>query len=96
MKKIELTFSNTLTSLAGNKYGRQIYDEQVSGLIGDFDDVLIVFPDQITEIATSFLQGFFKVPVDEIGVEGINKNFRYKSNIANIDDVIKTALITMR
>lgn len=96
MKEIMLDIPNTFSGLAGNKYGRKIYDEQVAGKIDDFKDVVIVFPDNITDIATSFLQGFFKIPVDSIGVEGIMKNFTYKSHIPELENVVRTALVTMR
>lgn len=96
MNEIVLDLPKTFTGLAGNKYGRKIYDEQVSAHVGDFNNIVIVFPDNITEIATSFLQGFFKIPIEKIGVKGVYENFKYKSNIQDLQDIIHTAIMTMR
>lgn len=96
MNEIVLKIPKTLTGLAGNKYGRKIYDEQVAQYIDDFNNIVIVFPDNVTEIATSFLQGFFKTPVEKIGIEGVYKNFKFKSKIEDLENIINTAILTMR
>ena len=66
--KVYLNFDNSLTSLAGYEYGQTVYDEQVKNKLNLSNDFEIVFPDQITNVAYSFVQGFFKEIVDEIGL----------------------------
>lgn len=76
MNKINLIFDNTLSSLAGNSYGKEIYDEQVKPFI-DFDIVnLIIFPNNIEKIAISFIQGFTREIISKIGIEGFRKNIK--------------------
>lgn len=73
MNIIQLKFGKAVTRLAGNDYGRQIYQEQVKDMI-DFSSVTqIVFPEQIISIASSFVQGFFDEIIANIGILGIGK-----------------------
>ena len=65
----------SLTKLAGNIYGRKLFDEQVDGKINMNEPFVIVFPDQIDYLASSFIQGFFGKIYTEIGREGMEKNF---------------------
>ena len=65
----------SLTKLAGNIYGRKLFDEQVDRKINMNEPFVIVFPDQIDYLASSFIQGFFGKIYTEIGREGMEKNF---------------------
>lgn len=65
----------SLTKLAGNIYGRKLFEEQVDGKINMNEPFVIVFPDQIDYLASSFIQGFFGKIYTEIGREGMEKNF---------------------
>ena len=65
----------SLTKLAVNIYGRKLFDEQVDGKINMNEPFVIVFPDQIDYLASSFIQGFFGKIYTEIGREGMEKNF---------------------
>lgn len=65
----------SLTKLAGNIYGRKLFDEQIDGKINMNEPFVIVFPDQIDYLASSFIQGFFGKIYTEIGREGMEKNF---------------------
>lgn len=65
----------SLTKLAGNSYGRKLFDAQVDGKIDLNQPFVIVFPDQIDYLASSFIQGFFGKIYTEIGREGMEKNF---------------------
>lgn len=57
MNIIEQQFNKTVTRLAGNEYGRKVYDEQARNKIDFSEKTQIVFPDQIIAIASSFIQG---------------------------------------
>ena len=65
----------SLTKLAGNSYGRTLFDAQVDGRIDLNEPFTIVFPEQIDYLASSFIQGFFGKIYTEIGREGMEKNF---------------------
>ena len=78
MKEQELFLEikdKSLTKLAGNSYGRKLFDAQVDGKIDLNHPFVIVFPDQIDYLASSFIQGFFGKIYTEIGREGMEKNF---------------------
>ena len=57
-KRIELNFNNSISRLAGNSYGQEIYSKQVEDIIDLFGKNVIVIPDYIEDIAISFIQGF--------------------------------------
>lgn len=60
---------NTISRLAGNQYGRKLYDEQVKKYFSPGEELIIVFPETIKDVAVSFIQGFFKEIVDTIGLQ---------------------------
>ena len=92
MKEIKLKFKNVITSLAGTSYGKTIFNEQVGDI--DFQQSYnIIFPEQIINIATSFIQGFFEEFVKEIGISGIEKQITITSSIENLKSLIIDCLI---
>ena len=55
MKTIELIFNKSITRIAGNPYGKQIYNEQVKDKV-DLNAVnKIIFPDNINGVSISFV-----------------------------------------
>ena len=92
MKTINLKFKNTITSLAGNLYGKSVFDNQCQDM--DFSSEYdIVFPDQIKRIATSFIQGFFHDIIKNIGIIGISEKINISSNeIINIKQFVLDCL----
>lgn len=80
----------SLTKLAGNSYGRKLFDAQVDGHINLREPFTIVFPEQIDYLASSFIQGFFGKIYTEIGREGMEKNFDVI--VPKISDPKKTIL----
>ena len=87
----ELKFNKTITSLAGNKYGQKVFEEQVKNVSCD-EKYTIIFPNQIEDIATSFIQGFFQQFVMEMGIYGIEKNVQIESSIKNLKQLIMDCL----
>lgn len=57
MTTIEIKVDKTLTALAGYSYGKYIFDTQVAPVF-DEDEISIVFPEHITCLAISFVEGF--------------------------------------
>lgn len=88
MNSIQLKFGKAVTRLAGNEYGRQVYNEQVKDII-DFSTVTqIVFPEQIISIASSFVQGFFDEIVANIGILGVGKQIIVIAPSLNVEEKI--------
>lgn len=90
--RIELTFDNTLSSLAGYDYGVSIYQEQVKGKIDLKGQFEIVFPAQIKSVASSFVQGFFEEIVSTIGLMNTEKNSIIVSEKEGFSDMIMSKL----
>ena len=88
-QKIELEFSKSLTKLAGNSFGQDVFNQQVKEKINyNSDSVELVLPDRIDNIASSFIQGFFKGIVDEIGIKGIIDKITITSSIINLKEIV--------
>ena len=75
MNKIIIDLPKDLTSLAGNSFGREIFD--------DFIDIntlskktILVFPDNIERVAIGFVQGF----ISKVGPENFKKLFELEGN----------------
>lgn len=86
--RIELSFDKKLSGLAGYQYGLSEYKRQVEGKI-DFDkDIILIFPDNIVRIASSFIQGFFEELVGEIGISGIEERVKIVSIKKGMKDVV--------
>ncbi|MGL5820278.1 MAG: hypothetical protein ACRCYE_01430, partial [Sarcina sp.] len=60
MKEINLEFDSSLSRLAGNSFGEKIYIDQVMKKINfeKKEKIKIIFPNNIKDIAISFVQGF--------------------------------------
>jgi len=69
--KIELKFEKAMTRLAGNPYGKRVFDEQVADKINYNAVNIIYIPNNIERIASSFVQGFFTKIIKEVGYEGV-------------------------
>lgn len=65
--KILLNFDKGTTRLAGNPYGRKEFQLQAKDKIDYTATNIIVFPNQIEKIASSFIQGFFAEIVEKVG-----------------------------
>lgn len=81
---IELTFDKSITRLAGYDYGKSIYEKQVPRDINLEEKIIIIFPENIVKLASSFIQGFFSELVEKIGISGIEKNVIIQSANPNM------------
>lgn len=76
---INLSFDKSTSRLAGNPYGKSVYKEQLKDNL-DFQKVnVIVFPDNIEKVASSFIQGLFEEIVEEIGYSGVEEKIQIKA-----------------
>lgn len=86
---IKLQFNESLTKLAGNPFGRDVFNQQVKNIIDyDKNEIEIILPEQIDNIASSFIQGFFNEIVNEIGIKGIQEKITVYSSINNLKEII--------
>ncbi len=76
---VQLDFNRSLTSLAGYDYGKNIYEAQVKGKLDLSKDFYIEFPDEISNVAYSFVQGFFKEIIETIGLAETEKRTKIVS-----------------
>lgn len=84
-----LTFDKTVTTLAGNTFGRKTFENQVSGKVNYNQKIVIKFPDFIDDIGTSFIQGFFETFVKKMGISGIEENIDIIiPKITNIKEIV--------
>lgn len=88
MKTIKLHFDKSLIALAGNPFGRAIFDEQVDRSTVTDDTIVIEFPEQIVKVASSFVQGFFSYWLDSIGIEGIQKQIKIVTSYQELTNYI--------
>ena len=82
--KIMLEFDKTLVALAGNLFGRSIYDSQVKGKVDEKNTIHIEFPPRIRMVASSFVQGFFHDWVEKYGIDGTKELVHVCSENADI------------
>ena len=94
MNKINLVFNKCDIYLGGNPYGRRIYNEQVKKRINfDDDKIVIVFPEQVQQLTSSFIQGFFYEIKAKLGLEGIEKKLFIENSGENFKKDIINNLI---
>ena len=68
---IVLTFSYPLKVLAGNDFGREIFQQQIESKF-KFDMInTLVFPDTVKIICSSFVQGLFSKYLENMSPEKI-------------------------
>lgn len=94
MNKINLVFNKCDIYLGGTPYGRRIYNEQVKKRINfDDDKIVIVFPEQVQQLTSSFIQGFFYEIKAKLGLEGIEKKVFIENSGENFKKDIINNLI---
>lgn len=58
---IELVFDKRITNLAGNRFGKEVYVNQIEKEVDVNIKNIIIFPIEIEDIASSFIEGIYKV-----------------------------------
>lgn len=83
---------NTLTTY---KYGSKIYEEQVknklyflNGNTVNMQECLFVFPNNITGVSSSFVQGLFNPIIDKIGYINFEKYVSVQSKSYELSNII--------
>lgn len=75
---IILDVGRTLSCLAGYPVGEKIYKEQVRDRFNFDEEIAIVIPNHIEDIAISFIQGFCADMVERMGVKGTKDYVRFE------------------
>lgn len=95
-QRVVLRFDKTLTKLAGNQFGRSMFEEQIKGVVDLSQPFVIEIPEQVDYLATSFVQGFFGEIYKKIGADGIRKNLEVVAlSIQNPKESIMNKLMVM-
>ena len=91
---IELVFNKMITNLAGNRFGKDVYIEQIEKKIDINQKNIVIFPVQIEDIASSFIEGIYKVLGERYGklnaLEIMELHAENEETQEKIDDSIKT------
>ncbi len=90
---IKLKFDKTITRLAGFPYGEAVFNEQIKGYVDFSKPITIEFPEQIVKIASSFVQGFFKGIIYEVGIEEIGKSVEIVTSNLELKQTIISNLL---
>lgn len=68
MVNVNLVFDKSITSLAGNRFGRETYRKQIAGKMTD-EGVSAILPEFIEDVASSFYEGIFAELSERYGTE---------------------------
>lgn len=90
--EIVLKFDKATTRLAGNPYGRTVFLEQVESKIKYNTLNVIVFPNNIEKVASSFVQGFFAKIVEKVGYAEFDKIISIKAKDEKLSNNIRDDL----
>ncbi|KEH89613.1 hypothetical protein Z965_02400 [Clostridium novyi A str. BKT29909] len=77
---IELQFDKSISRLAGNDYGQEVYNNQVKDKIKFECNNIIVIPNCIEDIAISFVQGFIMQILNHISKDEFFDYISIKAN----------------
>lgn len=86
--EIRLVFDKATTRLAGNPYGRNVFDEQARDKIDYSTMNTIVFPNTIEKVASSFTQGFFSAIIEKIGYSNFDNVISIKACTEALENTI--------
>lgn len=90
--KIVLAVDKTLNSLAGNRFGRSVYKEQIKDRIEKDKVNYIVIPQQIEDVASSFIQGLYYELSEQYGKERAREIMVLESENVDVMEKIKYSL----
>lgn len=92
MNKFEL-FVNDKTALAGFELGQEMYKMQIQKKVNLSSDIYITIPKKVRRISSSFIQGFSKEMIQELGYDGFKKTVHILCSTPGIVDCFYTNLM---
>lgn len=90
---INLEFTGTVSRIAGNSFGRRIYEEQVKNNIDYQKHNIIIFPTYIKDIGMSFVKGFTEEMFDKLTLDEFNEIFEIRGVDKVVDKFMRAILI---
>lgn len=92
MKIINLIFDGSMTRVAGNPFGRKVYNEQIKDQMDLSTKNKIVFPDTVNGVSISFVQGLMYEIVTERGRSYFKNHFELFSNNEKLNDKLQRSV----
>lgn len=92
--EIVLEFEKTITNLAGNRMGNQIYMDKVEPKLDMKKVNIVVFPVIIEDIASSFIEGMYKKLGETYGKNEAIKIMVLKAQNEEANEKIKESIDT--
>lgn len=93
INEIRIKIDKDLVCLCGNEYGYDIYEKQLKDKIDYSKKNVIIFPENITDIAISFIQGLMREPIKKIGKKNIFDYFEFKASSLALEKDIKESVV---
>ncbi|MBE5868263.1 MAG: hypothetical protein E7293_04790 [Lachnospiraceae bacterium] len=94
MKEIKLSFDKMITNLAGNRFGRETYKNQVKNQVAMEQEFCVIIPDVIEDIASSFIQGFYSELCEKYGNEKARQLMKLTSPNEYVTNKIQESIET--
>lgn len=92
MKEINLKFSKSITRIAGNPFGKEIYENQIKDNM-DLENVnKIIFPKSINGVSISFVQGLMYDIVEKKGKQYFKEHFILFSENRVVNDKLQKSI----
>ena len=76
--KILLTFDTDLLALWGEDFGKEIWETQIEPYC-DQNSITLVFPEQISCVATSFGRGLLGGEINKLGINAVKRKYTIQS-----------------
>lgn len=86
MKEIVLKFDKSRSTVSGNDYGRNVFEQQVAPFHNEDEAICVVFPDTIELVSMSFAQGFIHDIAEKYGLKNTGKILKFKSTQKRVVD----------
>lgn len=77
--KILLTFDTDLLALWGEDFGKEIWKTQIEPY-SDQNSITLVFPEQISCVATSFGRGLLGNEISKLGINAVKRKYTIQSS----------------
>lgn len=96
---ITIKVSSKLVGLCGKENGRFIFEQQIRHQL--FDDIekensfIIIFPEHVKMISSSFVDGMFEELLKDIGLGDLEKRLSVESSIPNLKEKMIKIFIAM-
>lgn len=91
--RIILKFGKAETRLAGNPFGKATYISQAKDKI-DYNAInVVVFPNNIEKIASSFSQGFFSEIIKRVGYAEFKNVIKIEAKSQELENIVYKDLL---